>query len=127
MSTIEERLAALEAQFEEVKKLKGVPGARGPAGDISAAVANTQREVRDAEGRLATQAAKASAEFATAVAALRNETADSIKSVQAFVDGRIAAAVDGHAIKVLVDYHLLDANTLAPTLHADVTNPTNIK
>ena len=127
MSTIEGRLAALEAQFEEVKKLKGVPGARGPAGDISAAVANTQREVRDAEGRLAVQAEAASARFANEVTALRKETADAINRIQGYVDGRIKNAVDAHTVQVLVDYHLLDANTVEPTLAANVTNPANKK
>jgi len=127
MSNLEQRIAVLETELAEIKKLKGVPGPRGPAGDISAAVANTQREVRDAEGRLAAQAATVSEKFAADVDALRKETADAIAKVQAFVDGRIKNEVDGHAIQVLIDYHLIEADTHAPTLHADVTNPANKK
>jgi hypothetical protein len=122
MSNLEQRIAALEAQFEEVKKMKGVPGARGPAGDISAAVANTQREVRDAEGRLARQLEDTSTRFANDVTALRRETTDATNRIQSYVDGRIKNEVDAHTVQVLVDYHLLDANTMAPTLAADVTN-----
>ena len=125
--TLEQRIAALETELAEIKKLKGIPGPRGGAGDISAAVANTQREVRDAEGRLAAQAATVSEKFAADVDALRKETADAIAKVQAFVDGRIKNAVDGHAIQVLIDYHLIDADTHAPTPHADVTHPANKK
>jgi hypothetical protein len=121
----EQRIAALEAELVKIKDLK--TGPRGPAGDISAAVANAAREVRDAEGRLATKAAEASAQYQADVNALRKETADAIAQVQAYIDGRIRNAVDGHAVQVLIDYHLIDANTHVPTLHADVTNPTNKK
>lgn len=120
----EDRIAALEAELAKVAKTSGP---RGPAGDISAAVANAAREVRDAEGRLAAKAAETSAQYAADVDALRRELTDSINKIQAYIDARIRNAVDGHAVQVLIDYHLIDANTHAPTLHADVTNPTNKK
>jgi cell division septum initiation protein DivIVA len=102
--SLENRIAALETELAEIKKLKGVPGGRGPAGDISAAVVNAQREVRDAEERLATKAAQTASQYAADVAALRKETADAIKNVQAFVDGRIENAVVLHTVKTLEDY-----------------------
>ncbi|MGB6496341.1 MAG: hypothetical protein WBF09_05045 [Candidatus Acidiferrum sp.] len=43
MKTNEERIEILEQQLAEIIKLKGIPGARGPAGPIEAAVANAER------------------------------------------------------------------------------------
>jgi hypothetical protein len=102
--TIEQRINALEESFEEVKKLKGVPGPRGPAGHIDAAVANAQRAVVDAEDRLQARAEATYARFAADVKALREE----VKQLKLFLDERIQNAVDNYTIQVLRDYHLLN-------------------
>jgi len=108
--TVEERINVLEAEFENVKKLKGVPGARGPAGEISAAVRNAEAAVSNAENRVQVRADAAYAQFATEVKALREEVA----ALRKFLDERIRNEVDGHTVQVLRDYHLLDENH-APT------------
>jgi hypothetical protein len=43
MKTNEERIEILEQQLAEIIKLKGIPGPRGGAGDISAACYNVER------------------------------------------------------------------------------------
>jgi len=43
--SIEDRLAALEAAFEEVKALKGVPGPRGRPGCIESALVNAKQSM----------------------------------------------------------------------------------
>ena len=53
---LQARIVALEVAFKEVKKLKGVPGPRGPAEPIDAAVENANRAVADAEDRLQVRA-----------------------------------------------------------------------
>src|ERR1041384_4878435 len=47
MSTeLEKRLNAVETTLEEIKKLKGIPGPRGAAGQIDAAGKNAEEKVR---------------------------------------------------------------------------------
>jgi hypothetical protein len=47
MSTeLETRLKAVETTFGEIKELKGIPGSRGAAGPIDAAVKNADEKVR---------------------------------------------------------------------------------
>jgi len=108
--TIEQRIAAVEAGFEEVKKLKGVPGPRGPAGPIDAAVENAKRAVADAEDRVQARADATYAKFAADVKALREE----VKRLEQYLDERIQNVVDNAVVQVLRDYHLLDSNN-APT------------
>jgi hypothetical protein len=56
VKTIEQRLQELKDQFAEVQRFKGIPGPRGPAGNIDAAVANATNAanqiVADVEGRI---------------------------------------------------------------------------
>jgi hypothetical protein len=103
---IEQRIAALEASLEEIKKLKGIPGPRGPAGHIDAAVANANQAVADAESRVQARTEATYAKFATDVKALREE----VKQLQQYLDSRITDAVDNATIQVLRDYHLLNEN-----------------
>jgi hypothetical protein len=108
--TIEQRITTLEARFEEVRKLKGVPGPRGPAGPIDAAVANAKRAVVDAENRVQARADATYSKFEAEVKALRDE----FNQVRQDLDERIKNAVENHTVQVLRDYHLLDENH-APT------------
>ncbi len=107
MSTIEERLDALE---------KRAP-VRGPAGDISAAVRNatiaSNAAVADAESRIKATADEALArvqdeavKFSDLARKLRQEVEDAKK----FLDDRIQNAVDANLVKTLQEYHLLDAS-----------------
>ena len=91
---VEERIAALEASFEEVKKLKGVPGPRGPAGPIDAAVENAVCAVVDAEERVQARADATYAKFAADAKAMREE----VKQLKQYLDGRIKDAVDNHTV-----------------------------
>lgn len=120
-NSLEERIAALEAAFEEVKAAKGIAGPRGPAGNIDAAVANVDAAVSKAGSRVEAQANQRYAnlrdEFSALVRVLRVE----LDNLKKGLDERIKNEVDGHAVQVLHDYHLLKDG--APTLHADVTNP----
>jgi hypothetical protein len=103
---IEQRIAALEASLEEIKRLKGIPGARGPAGPIEAAVANANRAVADGEARVQARANATYAKFAAHVTVLREE----FKQLKQYLDERIKDAVDNHTVQVLRDYHLLNEN-----------------
>src|SRR6266436_5648209 len=99
---IEQRIAALEASLEENKRLKGVPGPRGPAGPIEAAVANANRAVSNAEDRVQMKANATYAKFAADVKALREE----FRALKQHLDETIHNAVDNHTVQVLRDYHL---------------------
>jgi hypothetical protein len=119
---IEQRVYALEAAFEEVRRLKGVPGPRGPAGPIDAAVANANRAVADAEARVQAKANATYAKFAAEVKALREE----FKLLREQLAQNIQTEVENRVVQVLRDYHLLDENH-APTDSANVTHPNNVK
>jgi hypothetical protein len=132
MATVEERLDILEREFAQVKELKGIAGPRGPAGNIDAAIANVDAAVSKAESRVQAQAnvrydlflaaeRNLREAFETQVRVLRVE----LDNLKKGLDERIKNEVDGHAIQVLHDYHLLKDG--APTLHADVSNPANQK
>lgn len=102
--SVEERIAALETELAEIKKLKGIPGARGPAGPIEAAVANANRVVADAESRVRTEATGAYANFNADVRKLREEVREEVNQVKQFLDERIQNVVENHTVKVLEDY-----------------------
>ena len=117
--TIEERLRNLEQAFEEVKKLKGVPGPRGPAGDILAAVTNATKAANqvmaDAESRVGAKADASYARFVDEVSKLRQEAtklraeADQLRK---HLNDVIQNTVDANVVKTLQDYLLLDANNV---------------
>ena len=65
MDSLEQRIKNLEEAFEEVKKLKGIPGSRGPAGSIDSAVANARAALT---ADLSASLKKVEADLATAVA-----------------------------------------------------------
>ncbi len=46
MNDLEERIAALEEQFEKLTALNGIPGPQGKPGNIQAAVAGAERVVK---------------------------------------------------------------------------------
>jgi signal transduction protein with GAF and PtsI domain len=98
---LQKRIATLEASLEEIKKLKGIPGPRGPAGDIAAAVQNATRvnvhAVAVAESRVR-EAAHAKFE------AMREE----IRQFKQDLNERLQNAVDAHTVQLLRDYHLLN-------------------
>jgi hypothetical protein len=98
--TIEDRLTALEEAFAEVKKLKGVPGPRGPAGEISAAVRNAQQAVADAESRLHKSTDARLAKFQAEVKQLRADFAAHKESLPETIKN----TVDYHTVSVLEDY-----------------------
>lgn len=102
-STLEERIASLESAFEEVKKLKGIPGARGPAGPIDAAVSNAERAAKEI--------------VASRVEILRRELADLHKYIHEMIHNE----VDAQVIQTLKDYQLLDEKN-EPT-HWNLRNP----
>lgn len=97
--TLEQRLEALEVSFEEVKKVKCVPGPRGPAGPIDAVVENAKQAVADAESRVQTRADATYREFAAEVKELREE----VFELKQFLDERIKNAVELHTVQVLED------------------------
>lgn len=116
-ATLEERIASLESAFEEVKKLKGIPGSRGPAGPIDAAVNQSTKEanqaVRDAEARVKEVATEAFKRFTEEIAKLQKLAEDLRKEVNAHlkdIQGLIHNEVDGQVVQTLKDYLLLDAN-----------------
>jgi hypothetical protein len=104
MSTLEQRLEALEKQFEEVKKLKGVPGPRGPAGPIEAAVSNAvtnaNKVVLSAEERVQARADEAIARLAYRIEHIHQE----ILQQRQWIQDSIKNAVENHTIQVLEDY-----------------------
>jgi hypothetical protein len=77
--TLEDRIASLESDFEEVKKLKGIPGSRGPAGSIEAAVDQAMKSVSDAEARVRVAATESFKRFTDEISKLRQEFADQRK------------------------------------------------
>ncbi len=107
MSTIEERLDALE---------KRAP-VRGPAGDISAAVRNatiaSSAVVADAESRIKARADEALAKVqdeAAKLSDLARKLRQEVEDAKRFLDDRIQNAVDANLVKTLQEYHLLDVN-----------------
>lgn len=116
MSITEERLAALEAAFEEVKKQKGIMGVRGPAGPIDAAVVNArealaqdlaatmgkfselQRVVAEFDGKLDSRIRQ---KIDAATTALQRKIEDFSKNYEL----ELTAVV----LKVLQDYWVLDS------------------
>jgi hypothetical protein len=129
--TLDQRIDALEREFKTVRDLKGIPGVRGPAGSIDAAAtaaanaatnAVTERfreYTRDWDARLDA--------LRTELLDLRQELREQMRNLrQEFVlqfgeavKNEVAASIVG----LLVEYHLLDRETCAPTLAADVTAP----
>jgi uncharacterized protein YceH (UPF0502 family) len=103
MNDVEQRIEALE---KEVAALKQRPSPRGPAGDITAAIAGAAHEVSNAEARVQSVANAEYRKFAAEVKALRKE----IEALKKYLDERITNAVDNQVVQVLRDYHLLDAN-----------------
>ncbi len=115
MSTIEERVAALEKDFEEVKKNK-VIAVRGPAGPIDAAVTNAraalaedladtlkrctelQREVQNFNGKLDNRILSKIQVAATTL----QEKLDSFQK-------NIETEVEAIVLKTLQQYWLLDS------------------
>ena len=112
-------LQVIEQAFEEVKKLKGVPGPRGPAGDILAAVTNATKAVNqmtfDAESRVGAKADASSARFVGEVSKLRQEAAMLRAEgcqLRKHLNDVIQNTVDANVVKTLQDYLLLDANNV---------------
>ena len=116
MPTIEERLAALETEFAEIKKLKSTPGPRGPAGDISAALANAKQSMAE---DLA-DALKKFADLQTTVKSFDGKLDNTIlervqaatTSLQETLNGfkkNIEDEVAGIVVKILQEYYLLDS------------------
>ena len=126
MSTeLEKRLNAVETTLEEIKKLKGIPGPRGAAGPIDAAVKNAEEKVRigveglrgivanaldefskrlrESEERVRTDFQNAQKETRDVIAKCREE----LSANQEFVRETIAGEVDGQVLRTLHDYHLL--------------------
>jgi hypothetical protein len=112
--TIEQRMQSIEDAFVEVKKLRGIPGPRGGAGPIDAAVVNATKAanqaVADAEARVQKKADEAfqkllaeSVKHKAEAAKLRREVAD----LKTYLNERIENAVDGNVVQTLHDYHLL--------------------
>lgn len=99
------RIAALETQLKEIKELKGIPGPRGGAGDISAAVTNAASKaeavVRDAESRVQSRADARYETFAANLKTLQEE-------MKQFLEDGFKIAAENHCIQVLRDYHLLN-------------------
>jgi hypothetical protein len=126
MSTeLEKRLNAVETTLEEIKKLKGIPGPRGAAGPIDAAVKNAEEKVRvgveelrgivanaldefskrlrESEERVRTDVQNAQKETRDVIAKFREE----LSANQEFVRETVANQVDGQIIQTLHDYKLL--------------------
>jgi hypothetical protein len=105
------RITALETQLKEIIELKGVPGPRGPAGDIKAAVINAEQAAK-----------KIANDTLSGVQSRVTEACDQILAdskkfreyVQSLLDEGLKNAAENHCIQVLRDYHLLDENH-APT------------
>ena len=116
---LEQRIAALEARLEEIKK--GVTGPRGPAGDINAAVLNAKIAVNDAESRVQARADATYARFAADLATVRNE----IRQLKQYLDDGIKNAVDSATVEVLHAYHLLDENN-APAHWTNSTHTADV-
>ena len=105
MSTIEERLDALEKR----------PPVRGPAGDISAAVRNatiaSNTAVADAESRIKAAADEAFVrDEVVKLSELARKLRQEVEDAKKFLDDRIQNTVDANLVKALQEYHLLDAN-----------------
>jgi vacuolar-type H+-ATPase subunit H len=130
MSTeLETRLKAVETTLDEIKKLKGIPGPRGAAGPIEAAVKNADDRVRAGIEELRGIVANALDEFSkrlreseervrTDVQNVQKETRDVIAKFreqlsanQEFVRETVANQVDGQVLRTLHDYHLLKDGT----------------
>ena len=99
-----ERIARLEALFEEVKQQKGIPGPRGPAGSIEAAAENARQAVCDAEARVQAKANQAYEKFTAEIKKLRQE----VDGAKQFMDERIHNTVEAHSVQVLQDYRLIN-------------------
>ena len=109
MDYIEQALADLQKQFAELKqeftklvKMRGIPGPRGPAGEIDAAV-NNARDVAEA---VAITAAKAAVvyPFQNEVKQVRAE----FQELKSYLDERIENAIVNHVLQTLQDYRVLD-------------------
>jgi BMFP domain-containing protein YqiC len=105
------RITALEARLQEIAQLKGIPGPRGGAGDISAAVANAEQAARRVASDTLSQVQSLVRE---ACDQIRSETNKSREHIQSLLDEGLKNAAENHCIQVLRDYHLLDENH-APT------------
>lgn len=106
MSTLEMLGEKIEALEREVEALKKRPAPRGPAGDISAAVAQAAATVGDAEARVQAKADAAHRTLEAEVKAIRAE----VKQLRQHLDDRIKVAAENNMIQVLRDYGLLDEN-----------------
>src|ERR1700730_7631988 len=109
MDYIEQALADLQKQFAELKqeltkllKMRGIPGPRGPAGEIDAAVNNA----RDVAEQVAITAAKAAGvySFQNEVKQVRAE----FQELKSYLDERIENAIVNHVLQTLQDYRVLD-------------------
>jgi len=109
MDYIEQALADLQKQFAELKqeftklvKMRGIPGPRGPAGEIDAAVNNA----RDVAEQVAITAAKAAVvyPFQNEVKQVRAE----FQELKSYLDERIENAIVNHVLQTLQDYRVLD-------------------
>ena len=116
MKSVEERLAALEVAFEEVKKLRGIPGMKGDKGNpgcIDAAVDNARKAlskdladtIAKVEADLANTIAKAEAVGRTDVGLLRKYSEDAQARVsqvfKEYVD-RFHAALESEVTGIVV-------------------------
>lgn len=110
IAALENRIAQLEAQFAEVTKLKGLPGPRGPAGDISAAIAN-------AESAGAKVAAKAIESTKTAIQKRDEESAAKIAVIETRLKTyfeNLEHHVAVHVIKILEEYGVVSSHDGRP-------------
>jgi Tfp pilus assembly protein PilO len=104
LSDLSKQFAELKQEFTKLLKMRGIPGPRGPAGEIDAAVNNA----RDVAEQVAITAAKAAVvyPFRDEVKQVRAE----FQELKSYLDERIENAIVNHVVQTLQDYGVLDEN-----------------
>jgi hypothetical protein len=135
MSAIEERLETLERNFAEIKKLNGIPGARGPAGSIEAACQNATeaakqqtlsvhaesvRQIADLVVQMRRMLSDLNASFRTTVqervAELNEMRVNAMREYQSAVNAELESAV----ARGLHDYGVLEDGSIGQLLKYEI-------
>jgi hypothetical protein len=118
VADLTQRLGELAAKFEEVREARGIvgkQGVRGPAGPIEAAVLNAEIKAGEvANAKIADFTKREVAPFDAKVSSLKEQ----FQQTKDYIDASIENAVVAAVIKTLVEYQVLEAETLNLNPHA---------